>query len=97
MVSGVNTAGAVASLSTTSGEGPFYAGPTGVPDPNLTATSATGAFFYGNVDAGMYEVGVTASPFQCATWLGIFGSQPLLAAVEVVPGTVTIVSPFLCQ
>lgn len=97
IVSGANVEGAEASMTPASGFGPYYAGPTGLPDPNRTSTSTTGPFFWGNVATGSYEVSVVAPGLQCETRIGIVGSQPNATLVLAEAGTVTVVSPYLCQ
>jgi hypothetical protein len=92
-----SVAGATATLTPASGNGPFYSGASGIPDPMLTSTSNSGTFLFTSVDPGMREVAVSAANLSCVTDVGIVGAQANSAEALVEMGAITIVSGFNCQ
>ena len=67
---GVNVPNIETQLEPDSGSGPFYSNDSGLPDLELTQTSANGGGVYVNVEPGMYTLSYLNIPGNCTPMLG---------------------------
>ena len=91
--------GVTASLSPSSGKGPFYLSASNLPDLNLTQTSTSGFGLFNNVDPGTVEIDLTHGSKSCqvlptAAWAG---SSPSKSKVPVVAGYLTAGAAVVCN
>jgi hypothetical protein len=84
-------AGATATLSPASGSGAIYGGEDHLPDRTLTATSATGIVFFGNIAPGRVTINVAAGDRTCGTYdvSGTWRGSANALAIPVAPDAVT--------
>jgi hypothetical protein len=89
--------GASVTLDPMSGTGPVYSDGVGVPDPNLTETSASGGYAFVNVDPGTVTIAVTQSGASCVPQMGVVGPTANSMKVGVEAGAFTIGTAFDCN
>jgi hypothetical protein len=76
--------GVVVSIEPASGLGPIYTNSAGAPAPSATATSSTGAAYFGNVAPGLVRVTwVSADPSARLYCYPVFGGWPTLLGSSV--------------
>ncbi len=89
-------AGATVAIDPSSGSGPVYASPDGLPDPNLTSTSSSGAYMFVN-DPGTVSMAATQTGLSCEPEMGVVGTTPNSIVVPVEAGSFTIGTAFDCN
>ena len=67
---GINIPNVQTTLEPVSGSGPFYSNDSGLPDTDLTETSANGGGVYVNVEPGIYSLLHFNTPDNCSPMLG---------------------------
>ena len=82
--------GVTGAIAPASGAGPFYVGPTGLPDRNAVQTTSSGSGTFINVDPGMINVSVTPQrSHECAPY-GLAVTQDNAWRLPIVAGHLSI-------